>query len=257
MAVNVINVAVIALLSDADAAEFLKGYSAGNLIFSLTLTMVMSQSALSAGLRKSFLVALCFFAFLFLALGETTWIIGFIYPLSLLLLDYSISQGAAASSHIRFRTAGIASAVVLIFGWGLIAGIEVRTAILISMAFYILFRSDGLTQLKIKKTVPFLASIYLCYSGVLYVLPRIGLSAETLKVWYVCAQVSLVLQLKILDFESRGTASISPAISTVLTLSAIALLLIAQILYPSLVAFSLASAGLVGLFAARRVFVSH
>ena len=254
-AVNIVNVAIIAFLSDHQATEFLKGYSAGNLIFSLILTLLMSSSGVDDGQRRLVAIMLSLLTGLLVFIGDSVWLVGLVYPLALLLVDYAISQGSASSVHIRYRLIGVFTAVTLVVTPSLIEGIEFRAFVLVVVALFLLLRTNGLKKLQINKTIPFLATIYLCYSGVLFLLPRLDLAPDVLKIWYLCAQGGLVLQLKILDFEARGTATISSLISKSFVLAAGFVLVAVQFIYPSWQAFGLTALGMVGLYVSRRVYL--
>jgi len=58
-----------------------------------------------------------------------------------------------------------------------------------------------------------------------------------------------------LDFEARGTATISSLISKSFVLAAGFVLVAVQFIYPSWQAFGLTALGMVGLYVSRRVYL--
>lgn len=249
---NALNLAVIVLLPNDLLASFLEGYSAGNLIFSLLLTLFLSSGFFSDKARSLGLAIVAPLVFLPFIFDVKDWWVGLTYPLALLVLDYVISQsGGATKKQSYLRLLGLSSALILLVATSLIDGLLYRAIILVFIAFVLLSRSCGLQALKIQSGFLYLATIYASYSGVLFVIARLDLTPDNLKIWYISVQIALVLQLKVIDYKTRSSGAINSTIEGVLMLSS-ALILMGVFLYtPSIWALSAAILGYLGLQFAR------
>ena len=211
-AANFIALAAVPL---SDAKEFYGLYAISNTVFSLVFTVLFSTSAFENYRKVSMLITvLVASVFSLMIFGKNAlWLI---YPLMLLVGDYSVSQAGSEDDNFNFRILLILSATLFIIPY-----IQFYVAIILRIGIVSLFylkislSNKRYENLKIKSPLYFLIAVYICYSGSQMLIPSLNASSEKIKFWYLASQIGLGLLLKRADFLSRTVSLNSSYVSFV------------------------------------------
>jgi len=183
------------------------------------------------------------------------WII---YPLVLLAGDYSASQVGTEDDNFLFRVSLIGTAAFFLMPIVPFSiAIALRMSVVLLFIIKLTFSRNVFYPLKIKSPIYFLATVYICYSGVMIVIPLLPGTEDRMKFWYLASQVGLGLLLKRADFLSRASTLNSPYLS-ILSFGGAALMpVIGVILFPDFRYILIYLFGAAGLIYATRYLMSE
>lgn len=248
---NVANIVIIGLVPNSIAVEFLQGYSAGNILFSFIGTIVFGS------IQNNKIYKYLFFIAAMSLLGVQYWglkiyYVAFFYPCLIVFADLSASQMLDEKRLVKVRFVLILTGFLFLLPNYFREMLDLRYYILMLIILYCIFFGMVPKNLKIKSSILYLICVYTSYSIVLYLMAKIISSPEELKVWYLFSQISLVMLLKLIDFESRIGAKLDSRINHLIKWLSLLVLFSAFVVYPNLQALLLASAGWTGLMLTKR-----
>ena len=198
--------AVIYLVPSDAASLFLKNYSISNIIFSLFLTIIFSYRLFFKNINS---ILWATYIFIFVSGGLYVWaadeyLLYLMYPVVILLADYSCSQKLGKNEIFYFRVILAISTGILLLPIKFEMALFLRINFICLFIFMALIKNCDVRMIKLKSGIGFLLGVYISYSLVLYLVACIKMDPEILKKWYVAVQIGLVCKLKLMDFNIRN-----------------------------------------------------
>ena len=211
-----VNPLILAFIPNELAVNFLGGFTAFNIIFSLLFTLGFSKIE-GVQHQKKILTGVVIAVLILAVVGglfSIVFAVAFLYPFSLLYGDYIMTQGGEKNDLVRYRFFLMLSGMLVVlagfyYGQYFMEAVIARSLIILIYAFISIPQSCQFSNLKITSPIAFIINTYIFYSGALLLLVYLNEAGSVgTKHWYIALQVALGLLLKLIDFSVRKNGEI-------------------------------------------------
>lgn len=204
------NILVILQVPGPESAAFLKSYAAASLVAGIGIGLLFGGQRTRSVIA---LVATGIFVAVALLILSKVGMVAIAYALALLTSDYVVSQSASPRLVLIYRTGLVLSILPLALFQEAVfwPTIYLRIAVAAGACAAAIYVSQRFEPLKLRSAFAYIVQTHVLYFGTLAVIPWLA-TTEQMKLWYVATQIALSLQLKLMDFRIRGSASVAPSV---------------------------------------------